>query len=465
MGFSFVKNKNAKAGSFYLIGNLFDKAISFLTIPVFTRLLTTSEYGIVSTYLSWVTILSVLVSLSLGNSIRAAFVDFKDDLDSYISSVMFLSVLNFGVTATAVIAIVHFFAPHVDMILVVFCLVQSFMSCVLGTISIKYMMEVAYVKKTLLMSIPNVSVAILSVVFILLMNDHKYMGRIFAYFLVYALTGLVYLVIVFAKGKKFIAVDYWKYALLFSLPLVFHGLSMVLLAQADRIMITMLRDTSETGIYSLVYNFSMIALVVITAMENVWIPWFTGKMQSGDKKAINLAVKPYIEIVVVMVLGIMMVAPEVLTIMAPQEYWSGKYLIPPIVVASFLMFLYSIAVDLEYYHKSTKIIAINTIIAAVTNVILNYIFIPYYGAMAAAYTTVFSYMVSFGINYWAARRLDGELFPFKVYLKPIVLVILSVAIVYMLMDYMYARWAIAILGFGSYSLISLKKDRFSFLLK
>jgi O-antigen/teichoic acid export membrane protein len=94
-----LKNRNAKAGSLYLIGNLFNKAIAFLTIPIFTRLLTTSEYGIVSTYLSYVTICSVIVSLSLGTSLRAAYVDYKTDIDAYLSSVMFLSFLNFCITS------------------------------------------------------------------------------------------------------------------------------------------------------------------------------------------------------------------------------------------------------------------------------------------------------------------------------------------------------------------------------
>lgn len=59
-----------------MVGNLFNKALAFFTIPIFTRLLTTSEYGIAQTYLSWVSILTLIVGLSLGNSIRTAYVDF-----------------------------------------------------------------------------------------------------------------------------------------------------------------------------------------------------------------------------------------------------------------------------------------------------------------------------------------------------------------------------------------------------
>ena len=62
-------NNGVKIGTLYLIGNIFNKAIAFITIPIFTRLLTTEEYGIVNTYTSWASILMVIVGLSLGNSV------------------------------------------------------------------------------------------------------------------------------------------------------------------------------------------------------------------------------------------------------------------------------------------------------------------------------------------------------------------------------------------------------------
>lgn len=465
MNLSFLKNKNAKAGSLYLISNFLNKAATFLTIPIFTRLLTTNEYGIVNTYISFVTIIGTFIALSLGSSVRTAFVDYKEDLDSYMSSIMFLSLLNFCVTSVLIVTITHFFVPQVDSILVVLCVIQAFMFYVVDSITIKYMMECAYLKRTFLIAIPNMLVIIVSIIFILLMNNNKHMGRIYAYVLVYSILGLSYLVSIFIKGKKIISINYWKYALKFSLPLVFHGLSMVILAQSDRTMITAMRNASETGIYSLVYNFSMIATVIISSLESVWIPWFTDKMNLNDKESINSNVKIYIEIVTVMIIGIILVAPEILIIMSPQEYWSGKVLIAPIVLASFFVFLYSISVNLEYYYKSTKIIAVNTIIAATINIILNYIFIPKYGAIAAAFTTVAAYAVSFGIHYRAARKLDSQVFPFRVYIKPISIMLLAVVAAYILMSYGVIRWIIALVGFGLYLLISYKKHRFDALLK
>lgn len=109
---SIFKNENTKAGGFYLIGNLFDKAILFLTIPIFTRLMSTSDYGIVNTYMSWVSILSLVVGLSLGHSIRTAFIDFKENFEAYISSILFLSFLNFLVSSVLILIIMYSFSKR-----------------------------------------------------------------------------------------------------------------------------------------------------------------------------------------------------------------------------------------------------------------------------------------------------------------------------------------------------------------
>ena len=111
----------------------------------------------------------------------------------------------------------------------------------------------------------------------------------------------------------------------------------------------------------------------------------------------------------------MLVAPEVLQIMAPKEYWSGTTMIFPIVVASYIMFLYDLAVNVEYQFKATKKIASNTMMAAAINVGLNLIFIPIFGAIAAAYTTVVAYLFSMLLHYYYAKKYVPGIFPLKKY--------------------------------------------------
>lgn len=298
-----------------------------------------------------------------------------------------------------------------------------------------------------------------------IIKDDKYWGRIIPYVGITCIVGVYFLTKYFIQGRSYISKEYWKYAITLSLPLVFHGISINILATSDRTMITIFRDASETGIYSLVYSLSMIAMVVTTSLESVWIPWFTRKLKNKEINTINRNVKLYIEIVMVVMIVILMIGPEFLVVMAPQEYWSGKVIIPPILLASFFIFLYSISVDLEYYYKATRIIATNTIVAACINLGLNFVFIPLHGAIAAAFTTVIAYAVSFVFHYYAARKLNNELFKFTIYLKPILIMIASVITSYVIIELILIRWIIAIVGISLYLVFSYKEHRFSDFLK
>lgn len=440
-----MKKELSKASTLYFIGNLFDKAMAFITVPIFTRLLTTTEYGLISTYLSWASILTIILTLSLGNSIRTAIYDFADDIDGYISSIFSLSIIN-GVFISFLLVVVSnisekLIPPYVMMTVCIY----AFSNSILSAIQMRYMMEVKYVKRTLLQCIPNLAIVLLSIFLIMSLKNDKYLGRLYAYALVTSIIALTYIIIYFVRGKKFYFKKYWLYALSFSLPLIFHSLSNVILSQADRTMLTTLIGANETGIYSVAYQFGMIPIAITTTLENVWIPWFTEKMNSGNRESINKAAKQYIMIIATICIVIMIVAPEVLRIMTTQEYYSGVYTIPPVVLATFLMFLSSISIDLEYYLKKTKIIATNTLVAAIVNILLNLIFIPHYGSVAAGYTTVTSYAVSFIMHYLYTRKLEKDLFKFKIYIFPIISVCIASIIVTFLMNYTFIRWTVAMI--------------------
>lgn len=436
--------KLLKAGGLYFIGNIFDKAIAFVTVPIFTRMLSTSEYGTITTYLSWVSILSVFITLSLGNSIRTAEIDFSDEKDNYMSSIFALGTLSSVIMTTLICFATSFWASENTVILVFCCCIQSYSASIIQAVQWRYMMDVKYLQRTALQSLPNIAIIVLSIVFIRLLDSNKYFGRAYAYVLVYTLIAIAYLIYYFAKGHTFYNKKYWGYALAFSLPIIFHSLSTVILSQADRSMITWLRDSSETGIYGLAYQFGMVPVVVTTTFENVWIPWFTRKMEAGDKKTINKMAVPYINLVAIMCAGVMLVAPEVLKLMTTSDYYGAIYMIAPVVAATFMMFLASVSLDLEYYLKKTKTIASNTLVAAVVNIVLNFIFIPLYGGTAAAYTTAVSYVVSFLMHYIVARKLDRELFSFKIYIVPILIMAIFMLLTTLLMNFALIRWTIGV---------------------
>lgn len=451
-------NKLVKASFMYFIGNIFDKALAFLTIPVFTRLLDASDYGIASTYLSWISILSVIITLSLGNSIRTAIYDFCDDINGYISSIFVLGTISGVLVSACVILLFNFIDIDIPSKLIPLCCIHSYSLSIISSIQMRYLMEVKYIKRTLLQCIPNLIIVLLSIYLISNTNENKYLGRVLPYAYVYIPISFAFVFYYFKKRGAVVNLDYWKYAIGFSLPLIFHSLSNVILSQADRSMITWLRNPSETGIYSLAYQFGLVPLVISATLENVWIPWFSEQMQLKGYTSINRAAKYYILIMFMLCLVMMLISPEILKLMSTPEYFNAVYQISPIVAATFVMFLASLSINLEYYLKKTRWIALNTLVAAVINIILNFIFIPKYGAVAAAYTTLISYFMSFAIHYTYTKKILPELFPASILTIPIIIIVLLAYLMSFFVNYITVRWLVAF-AFIIYSFLVFEKVR------
>ena len=85
----------------------------------------------------------------------------------------------------------------------------------------------------------------------------------------------------------------------------------------------------------------------------------------------------------------------------------GKHVAVPMICDAFVLFLYNTIVPSEYYSKKTIYIMLGTSVAAVLNVVLNYIFIQVFGFVAAAYTTLAAYIVYLILHLVISRKLMG----------------------------------------------------------
>ena len=86
-------NKAFKAGFWYVISNFLVKGLAFITTPIFTRLMTKNEIGIFSVGATWVSILTVLSTLNLYDTVMLAKYDFEAEFEKYISTIVILGTL------------------------------------------------------------------------------------------------------------------------------------------------------------------------------------------------------------------------------------------------------------------------------------------------------------------------------------------------------------------------------------
>lgn len=438
-------NKEQKASVLYLFATLFNKGIAFLTVPVFTRLLSTSDYGIVTTYNSWVDILTVVLSLALYMAIRTSFVDFKDETMKFLNTVITFTLListMFGIIAILVV----YFVEGANLIFVFWAVIQGASSALLLDYTQYLMMDFKYVKRALYISLPNFLGVLFSLLVIFLFpSSNRYLGRIVPTMLVYLVFGFFVLFKIYSKQKPKLNKEHLRYGLSISLPLVFHGIALNILSQSDRTMITLIAGASQTGIYSLVYNFGMIATVLTTALEGVWIPWFMIKINEKNINEINTKASDYIKLMTCAMSALILVGPEILKFLADPTYWEGVSIIPPVILSNYFIFAYTFYVNIEHYYKKTIGITINTIIAAITNIALNFVLIPKYGYIAASYTTLVAYIIALLLHARCSRKIEKTAYPLRIFAGPFFLILFSVIIYYLFINQWYLRWLIMVI--------------------
>lgn len=425
---SIKDNKAVKAGLGYTVGNIFIKGINFITLPLFSRLLTTEEFGIYNVFASYEAILYVIVGFAIHSSIRSANLEFNGQIKKYTASVSLIYLMN--TTVMLILAVIFGnqlsqlldFNKTIIILLIFYSLGSSLLTLYNNLISLEYSYG-KYLAASLFNSAGNVLISL--VLILTVFKDHGDVGRILGATVTICFLALFLLITIYQQEKPSINKKYWVFAIKYSLPIVPHGISQVLLAQFDRIMIRSMVGNSEAGIYSLAGNIKLILTIITDSISTAWSTWFYEQMSDGKIEQIKKRTKQMSLFFVILTVGLLALSPELILLLGGKAYVSGKYVAIPMIVDAFMLFLYNIIVPAEYYKKKTTYIMFGTLAATVINLITNYIFIEKFGYIAAAYTTLFSYMCYLVLHIIISYRVIGF------YILPLKSLILSSGLVFL----------------------------------
>jgi O-antigen/teichoic acid export membrane protein len=455
------QNKVLKAGAGYVIGNYLLKGITFLSAPIFTRLMTTEEFGNFGTYTSYEAIFYIIVGLALHSSINNAKYKYGDKFEDYVSSLVLLTGIStflwlilanifYGVYGTAL----DMTRPIVN-IMILHCFGTAMFQFFNTYVSLNYQVK-SFLTLTSINAISNL---VLSVILLLtVFSESRYLGRIVGTALPTVLLAAYMVIYFFRKSKPTVNGDYWKFAIIYSLPIIPHGISQIILSSFDRIMIKNIRGASEAGLYNFAFTIDSLVKVVATSLDNVWRPWIYEQMNAKSYDQIQKQAGKYAFGMGLFTTLVVMVAPELIKILGAREYWASAGCVVPLVIGGYFSFLYTLPVMIEYYYGKTKFIAVGSMLAAALNVILNNIFIPTYGYVAAAYTTMVTYFLYFTFHFILAVKIHGSGLFSAAQLFGICGGMVAMGFVaVMLQDQILIRWVLEVL-IGLYSLYWAEKN-------
>lgn len=457
------KNQVLKSGIWYTISSISIRAVAIITTPIYTSMLTTADYGRANTFNTWIDLFNVITCLCVVYSIGRAKIDFKDKFDEYMSSLQGLSSsFAFGVLILAILfreklsAFIQYEVPLVIVLFAYLCISPS----------VEYMLqktryEYKYKSNIIISIITCVGTILLSVGLMLLFNDKRYIGKILGTILPTFIMGLVFYVRTLVKGKKFYDKTYWSYALKIGLPMIPHAFALMVLAQIDRVMIKNIVGDSQVGLYTFGYSFATLLSIFTNAIGQAYLPWFNDQLHIEKREAIKNLQKKLVLLGCFLTFGFLMLAPEALMVLSPSSkaYWTAKYVVPPIALGTLAQYFYTNYVNVELFYKKTPIIAVSSCMAAVINYGLNYLMIPRFGYIAAAYTTLASYVILMIFHYVATRYyLKQKVYAdYYMFAALGIMIFLGISMLYFYQDgvfYITGRFVYALIVLGTFAFIN-----------
>lgn len=395
-----------KASLAYTICSVIQKSLSFITLPLFARILTTAQYGQYTIYSSWMALFSIFITLELPyGTFNTAMTNFKDDRDGYAATAQTICTMF-----TLLVLVIYL--PLRDLInqflelptfLVIVMLAEILFQSAFLFWCGKKRFEYKYISiivVTLLITFISPALATLFV----FNTEEKGYARILGYSCITIAFGLIFYIINYVKGKKLLKKEYCRYALAFNIPLLIYYVAQIIFGQSDRIMINYFCGIDKAGIYGVAYNLSVVLTFLINSINNAYTPWLYAKINE-EKPKDNKKISVCIAILIAVLLSfIIWLAPEIIWVMAGTKYTEAIWIVPP-VASSVLLLLYTqYFTSIEFLYKKRFSLIIAAVIPAVVNIGLNYIFIPRFGYLAAGYTTFASYILFALVNYLCICR-------------------------------------------------------------
>ncbi len=451
--------EGVKSAIVYTASSVFTRGLAIITVPIFTRLMTTDQIGIVNIYNSWYSLISAFATLSLtSGGFAVAMNEFADKRDEYESSILSLTSI-----IAILIAIIYILAPSfwqhtlgLTNALIVLMLIGFLFAPARDFWLARQRYEYKY-KLAGLVSILTAIIASFFSIFVVIYfsksgSDNTASARLFAnYFVVYAVAAIIWIYIMF-KGKKFYSKKYWRMSLSISIPLVGYNIAGQILNVSDRMMISSMVSNSAVGIYSTLYTVSSLSLMVWQAINASFIPYL---FQNIDKKNHNIKKVSTMLMSAYAIIAVLLTyfAPEIVKILATKEYYEAIYIMPPIAAGVFFTSYANLYSNIAVYYKKTKYVMYPSFVAAGLNLLLNYIFIKLFGYMAAAYTTLFSYIILAILQVVWVKRLCKDngtsinnIFDNKVMFMLALLTTVSTLFGIILYSNTFIRYVVSILG-------------------
>jgi O-antigen/teichoic acid export membrane protein len=435
-----------KQSGIYAIPTILASLVGFFMLPVYTRVLTPADYGLLET----VTKITDIFGLLLGAGIADALVRFYSDSENKeqkpnivvtaFSLIMFFTLAGGLLFALLSKPLAQFFLNSGDHRL----LLISFASVAVGLLLRISLTVYRCDSRAWLFAGVSMGMLVTQIVFnviALFVFKLGVTGIILSTLIATAFWSAVTIVPVFYRKRGMVNREWSGKLLSYGYPLVFAALAQFVLNFSDRFFLVRNTGMDALGIYSIAYRMGMLVTLVFSLVGQSWWPSVfrmsrepgaEGNLRRGNAFMSLLSASACI--------GVILFAKPLIDVMTTPNFRSAYLLVPPIAAAYWIFCLVNgpLSVALRIRNR-TGIFAVINIISALFCLVLSFLLIPKYGVWGAAYVT----LLSFGFQilpacYWGYRCWP-ELFDFLPILTGLAGIAAATAITYTLSSVWYVE--------------------------
>lgn len=401
---TFLKNT-----SIIVIGKICTQCVSFFLLPLYTAVLSTSDYGVVDLLNTYITLLLPIASLQMEQGFFRFLVDTREDEErkNSIFATAFwglsASTLLFSIILAAVV--VWLKIPYGGF-LIINIMISCYSSNMLGAARGLGLYGIYSIGSFLI----GVTTIVFNVVFIVFFKMNA-MGMLLAYFcanFIGAIFCFFKLRSIAMLTKEKFKIEVYREILKYTLPLIPNTISWWVINASDRTIVSMVLGIAANGIYSVANKFSGVYITVyslfnMTLTENVIL---YSKSDSG-KEFLTRIMDGYIRFFSCICLGIIACMPFVFPYMVNTQFSDSYRQIPILMIATMFNVYVGLCTTLYVAQKKSGQIARYAVMSAIVNVAINLSTIKFIGLYAASISTCVSYALTATMMYIDLKKTDN----------------------------------------------------------
>lgn len=398
------KSLPLRASFWFMVCTFAQKGISVITTPVFTRIMSQEEYGTVSIFLSWQTLLESILTLCVSSCAMQLFVRYE----SRKRVLSALCSLELAVTSFWVCVCICFLNQISTILGLSRCLCICMVLLIMTNQAIQLWMSYnryifEYRAPAIVTLLMTGGAGIIGAVCVICISPTAE-GRIVPLTIITCIIGFVLYFRIIAENRVVFDVNIWKIAITFGIPFIFTNLSHFILASSDRLMIDKMCGSKDVAIYSVAYSVGSVISVFTSAVNASFSPYSYQKISEKRYADLSKRTTQVIAVVALMLMGIMLFSREIVLFFGGSRYIECVDIIFPICMGLYFNYVVQIFSRIQEYLLRKLVLMITCASCAVLNIILNYFFIGNFGYKAAAYTTFICYFLFCFIHYLVYRN-------------------------------------------------------------